>query len=96
LAERHTLTAVDLSAALIEECKKGIADEGLKEQVRFVVPDARDLGEVAEKRLDAALLIGPLYHLVAKADRKAGRKETFDRLRKGGIIFSSSISCGGG
>jgi SAM-dependent methyltransferase len=93
LAKRgYTITAVDLSAALIEECRKSIADEGLERQVRLVVADARDLSEVTEKRFDAVLLMGPLYHLVVEADRKLALKEAFDRLRAGGIIFSSFIS----
>jgi S-adenosylmethionine-dependent methyltransferase len=92
LAKRgYSLTAVDLSAALIEECRKSIVDEGLKRQVRFVVADARDLGQVAEKGFDAILLMGPLYHLIEEADRKVALKEAFDRLREGGIIFSSFI-----
>lgn len=90
LAKRgYTLTAVDLSAALIEKCRKNLLDEGLERQVRFVVADARNLSEVTEKRFDAVLLMGPLYHLVVKADRKLALKVTFDRLRAGGVIFSS-------
>lgn len=93
LAKRgYTLTAVDLSAALIEGCRKSIIDEGLERQVRLVVTDARDLGEVAEKGFDAVLLMGPLYHLVEEADRKVALKEAFARLREGGIIFSSFLS----
>ena len=93
LAQRgYTLTAVDLSAALIEECRKSLADEGLERQVRLVVADARDLGSVTEKRFDAVLLMGPLYHLIAEADRKMALKEAFDRLRAGGILFSSFLS----
>jgi SAM-dependent methyltransferase len=93
LAKRgYKLTAVDLSAALIEECRKSIADEGLERQVRLVVTDARDLGKVVEKGFDAVLLMGPLYHLIVEADRKLALKEAFDRLREGGIIFSSFIS----
>lgn len=60
--------------------------------MRLVVADARDLIEVTEKDFDAVLLMGPLYHLVEEADRKAALKEGFDRLRAGGIIFSSFIS----
>jgi SAM-dependent methyltransferase len=93
LAKRgYTLTAVDLSAALLEGCRKNIAGEGLERQVRLVVADARDLGEVTEKRFDAVLLMGPLYHLIMEADRKLALKEAFDRLRAGGIIFSSFTS----
>jgi SAM-dependent methyltransferase len=88
----YTLTAVDLSATLIEECRKSIAAEGLERQVRFVVADARDLGKVAEKGFDAALLMGPLYHLIEETDRKVALKEAFERLRKGGILFSSFLS----
>jgi SAM-dependent methyltransferase len=90
LAKRgYTLTAVDLSAALIEKCRKNLVNEGLERQVRLVVADARDLSEVTEKRFDAVLLMGPLYHLVVKIDRKLALKEAFDRLRTEGIIFSS-------
>jgi len=93
LAKRgYTLTAVDLSAALIDKCRKSLVDEGLERRVRLVVADARDLGEVTEKGFDAVLLMGPLYHLVVEADRKLALKEAFDRLRAGGIIFSSFIS----
>jgi ubiquinone/menaquinone biosynthesis C-methylase UbiE len=54
LAKRGcTLTAVDLSAALIEKCRKNLVDEGLESQVRLVVADARNLSEVTEKRFDA-------------------------------------------
>ena len=93
LARRgYSLTAVDLSAALIEECRKNLLDEGLERQVRLIVADARNLSKMTEKRFDAVLLMGPLYHLVVKADRKLALKEAFDRLREGGIIFSSFIS----
>ncbi len=93
LAKRgYTITAVDLSAALLEACRKRLADEGLARQVRIVVADARDLGEVAEKKFDAVLLMGPLYHLIVEADRKVALQEAFDRLRAGGILFSSFLS----
>jgi S-adenosylmethionine-dependent methyltransferase len=93
LARRgYTLTAVDLSAVLLEECRNRIVHEGLERQVRLVVADARDLSEVAEREFDAVLLMGPLYHLVVEADRKTALKEAFDRLREGGILFSSFLS----
>jgi S-adenosylmethionine-dependent methyltransferase len=93
LAKRgYTVTAVDLSAALIEECRKRIVAEGVEKNVRLVVADARDLGEVTETGFDAALLMGPLYHLIEEADRKMALKEAFNRLRTGGVIFSSFLS----
>lgn len=93
LARRgYTLTAVDLSAALIEVCRKRIADEQLERQVRLVLADARNLSQVGEDKFDVVLLMGPLYHLVVDADRMAAVKEAYNRLRKGGLIFSAFIS----
>jgi SAM-dependent methyltransferase len=93
LARRgYSITAVDLSAGLLEKCRKSITEKGLKKQVRFVVADARCLSEVSEKEFDVVLLMGPLYHLTVEADRTAALQEAFDRLQKGGLIFSSFIS----
>jgi S-adenosylmethionine-dependent methyltransferase len=81
-----------LSPELLNECKKRITGEGLDRLVRFVVADARDLSEVAEKEFDAVLMMGPLYHLIEEADRKVSLKEAFNHLREDGIIFSAFIS----
>lgn len=93
LAKRgYSITAADMSARLLEECKKSVADKRLEGQVHFVVADARDLSEVKKKDFDVVLLMGPLYHLVKEFDRKTALKEAFDRLREGGILFSAFIS----
>jgi len=93
LAKRgYTVIAVDLSAALIEECRKRIVAEGVEKTIRLVVADARDLSEVTETGFDAVLLMGPLYHLIEETDRKVALIEAFNRLRAGGIIFSSFLS----
>jgi SAM-dependent methyltransferase len=93
LAKRgYTLTAVDLSAALLEECRKALVAARLESQVRLVVADARNLSRVTEVGFDAVLMMGPLYHLVVEADRKLALKEASDRLRAEGIIFSSFLS----
>jgi SAM-dependent methyltransferase len=88
----YVITAVDLSKVLLEKCRENIAGDGLEKQVQFVLADARSLGEVARKSFDAVLLMGPLYHLVVEADRKMALRESFDRLREGGILFSTFIS----
>lgn len=93
LAKRgYSITAVDLSAANMELCRKRLAGEGLQGQVRLVLADARDLREVTARDFDVVLLMGPLYHLVEETDRKKALQEVFDRLRTGGIVFSSFIS----
>jgi SAM-dependent methyltransferase len=88
----YQVMAVDMSASLLEECRKRIAAEDLESHVHFVRADARDLREVTGRDFDAALLMGPLYHLIAETDRKLALQEAFDRLREGGILFSSFIS----
>jgi S-adenosylmethionine-dependent methyltransferase len=93
LAKRgYTLTAVDLSAANIEICRKSLIEQGLEKNVRLILADARDLSEVTERRFDAVLLMGPLYHLIEEADRKLALREAFDQLREGGVVFSAFIS----
>ena len=88
----HRVTAVDLSAALIERCRKSLADAGLDSRVRLVVADARNLGEVREWRFDAVLLMGPLYHLIEEADRALALSQAVERLRVGGVLVSSFLS----
>ncbi len=93
LARRgYSLTAVDLSAALIETCRERLIEEGLDKNVQLMVADARDLSEVTGEPFDAVLLMGPLYHLVEKSDRKQALSEAYERLREEGIIISSFIS----
>lgn len=93
LARRgYRVTAVDLSAALMAMARKELAAAGLEEGVRLVVADARDLGDVAEEAFDAALLMGPLYHLILEADRRQALQEAHERLRPGGLLFSAFIS----
>ena len=93
LAQRgYRVTAVDMSAALLEVNRQTVAAAGLADRVRLVEADARDLGRVGGGPFDAALLMGPLYHLTAEADRLAALSAVHARLRDGGPIFSAFIS----
>jgi S-adenosylmethionine-dependent methyltransferase len=93
LAKRgYQLTAVDISAGLLDDCRKNLIQQGVDQHVRLIEADARDLSKVVDNRFDAVLLMGPLYHLVEESDRKMALRETWDCLREGGIIFSSFIS----
>ncbi len=93
LARRgHTVTAVDLSPALIDRARREVAAQGLEERIRLAVADARDLSAVPMDGFDAVLMMGPLYHLIEEADRALALQQAFDRLRAGGIIFSSFLS----
>ena len=91
----YSVTAVDLSAALLEQCRQRLAAERLESRARLVVADARDLRAVPETRFDAVLLMGPLYHLVFEADRAQAVRQAADRLRDGGLLFSAFLSRSG-
>jgi SAM-dependent methyltransferase len=81
-----------MSAVLLEECRRRLVDKGLDHKVRLILADARDLSKVTGQEFDAVMLMGPLYHLVVKADRKKALEEVYIRLKKGGLIFSAFIS----
>jgi len=53
--------------------------------------DARSLGEENES-VDAVLLLGPLYHLVDRADRLTAIREALRVLRPGGLLAAAGIS----
>jgi SAM-dependent methyltransferase len=60
-------------------------------KARAEVGDARQLPFASESR-DAALLLGPLYHLPSKEDRLRALREAWRVLRPGGRIAAAGIS----
>lgn len=93
LARRgYTVTAVDMSAGLVELSKQNLVNVGLADRVRLFVADARDLSSVPGDQFDAVLLMGPLYHLVEEADRILALTAAIERMRTGGILVSAFIS----
>jgi S-adenosylmethionine-dependent methyltransferase len=88
----YSITAVDLSPALLERCKRRLAAERLDGQVQLIVADARDLHAVPTTAFDAVLLMGPLYHLVFEEDRRQAIRQAVARLRDGGLLFSTHLS----
>lgn len=88
----YSVTAVDMSSALLDVCRERLEAAGLAPSVTLVLADARNLSPIIKKDFDAVLLMGPLYHLIELADRQRAVKEVYDRLKSGGVIFSSFIS----
>src|SRR5882757_3109596 len=55
------------------------------------VGDARNI-ERPDASADAILLLGPLYHLIERADRLQALKEAHRLLRPGGRLFAATVS----
>jgi SAM-dependent methyltransferase len=59
--------------------------------VTAAVGDARDLAE-PDGHADATLLLGPLYHLVDRADRLRALREAARVTAQGGVVAAAAIS----
>lgn len=55
------------------------------------VADARAIAR-PDGSADAILLMGPLYHIVNKAERILALKESFRLLKKSGVLFTAAIT----
>lgn len=91
-ARGYEVTAVDLSAGLLDRCRHNLAQAGLADRVTLLEADARDLSQIAERSFDAVLLMGPLYHIFRQEERAVALQQACDHLRPGGIFFSAHIS----
>jgi S-adenosylmethionine-dependent methyltransferase len=88
----YNVTAVDLSPNAVKTLKRRVAGARLQDKVRCFTADARDLKDVPGSDYDAVLLMGPLYHLVDEEDREKVVREAYDRLKPGGVVFSTFVS----
>lgn len=70
----YAVTLLDLSDELITLAKSKFKEAGLRAD-GFIVDDARNLGQFASSSYDAALLMGPMYHLIDPLDRHNVLKE---------------------
>lgn len=84
LAERgYAVTMVDLVPS-------HVARAGEAGTFTAVAGDAREL-PVADGSADAVLLLGPLYHLITRADRDTALREARRVLRPGGTLLAQGI-----
>jgi ubiquinone/menaquinone biosynthesis C-methylase UbiE len=95
LLERgYDVTLLDLSEKLLEFAQAMI--QGLGLQARQIVHgDARDLGRLDSEGFDAALLLGPLYHLAVHADRARALQELYRVLKPGGVAIVAYLNAWG-
>jgi len=84
----HQVTLLDLSQANVERARE-VTGGKLQGYYRGT---ATDLGRFGDRSFDAALLMGPLYHLLDEADRKRAVREACRVLVPDGLLFASFIT----
>jgi SAM-dependent methyltransferase len=89
LAQRgHQVVLADLSPNLLTIAREQVALSGSSANVTEIVEaDARDLSRWGTASFDAALSMGPFYHLPEYADRERAATELGRVLRPGGLAF---------
>jgi 2-polyprenyl-3-methyl-5-hydroxy-6-metoxy-1,4-benzoquinol methylase len=84
---------VDVSQAQLDAARARLRDVGLEGQVAGVSRlSATDLGGLPAGGFDAVLLLGPLDHLTAPAQRQAAVREAARLLRRQGVLFAAGIN----
>ena len=95
LAKRgYGVTLLDLSGKLLERAEGAFASEGVN-AAAFVQGDARDIGVFKDESFDAALLLGPLYHLIEKDDRSRALSEMIRILKPSGSAIVAFLNSWG-
>ncbi|MGW0217070.1 class I SAM-dependent methyltransferase [Micromonospora chokoriensis] len=84
-ADGYQVRLVDLVPAHVAQARAG------QPPIEAQVADARSLPDATDT-YDAALLLGPLYHLVRRADRIQALREAARVTRPGGRVVAAAIS----
>ena len=89
LAERgHRVALADLSPELLQIARREVERAGVAAAVEEIVEaDACDLARWPTACFDAALCLGPFYHLPERADRERAAAELARVVRPGGVVF---------
>jgi ubiquinone/menaquinone biosynthesis C-methylase UbiE len=58
----------------------------------FHVMDARDLNKLSSEQFDAALMLGPMYHIQSQDDRNRAVAELYRVIKADGLIFVAFMS----
>lgn len=92
LARRgYEVTLLDLSAKCLQLAREKAAEAGVT-LAGYERGTATDLARFPDETFDAVLLLGPLYHLLAEADRRQALIEARRVLKLGGPLFAAFIS----
>ena len=86
--EGFQVTLSDLTPKLVEVAKEKAIELHVAQQFNdFLVADARNLGQLADEQFDAALMLGPMYHLQKEEDRILAVTELNRVTKKDGLVF---------
>jgi len=87
----HSVTLLDLAQANLDLAAQKAEEAGVKLHAALH-GNALDLSAFADGMFDAALLMGPLYHLVSIEDRRRCILEAKRVLKPGGLLFAAFIN----
>jgi ubiquinone/menaquinone biosynthesis C-methylase UbiE len=90
-ARGYEVHLVDPVALHVEQARRASDGQPATPLASATVGDARHLDR-PDASVDAALLLGPLYHLTDRADRIAALAEARRVLRPGGVLAAAAIS----
>src|SRR5262245_40081960 len=85
----HEVHLVDPVPRHVERARRLTPERG---RITAELGDARDLRAAGDAAYDAALLLGPLYHLTERDERIAALREAARVVRPGGQVFAAAIS----
>lgn len=89
--EGYSVQLLDPVASHVEQALAVSASRSEADLAGARVGDARRL-PFSDASADAALLLGPLYHLTPREDRVLALREAHRVLRPGGVVFAAAIS----
>lgn len=84
----YMVTLTDLTPRLVDIAEEKARQFGLEKQFNgFITADARSLTMLKNEQFDAALMLGPMYHLQEEEDRINAVRELHRVTKENGIIF---------
>lgn len=88
----YDTSLIDLCEKLVEQAVKNSKNSGVKLK-ECIQGDVLYLDKILPNRkYDAILCMGPMYHLLEEAERKKAINQCMSRLKTGGILIVSFIS----
>lgn len=90
----YSATLIDLSNEAIRLAQTRLDELSLSAEQLFV-GDARDLSSLASGSFDAALLLGPMYHLIKPTDRASALRELARILKPDGRAIIAYLNSWG-